>query len=202
MIPSRYLTRRRMLQLALTGAVGLSALRARAADAADPLAPPDSAAAGQGMAPFGGQRWLEMLNTHTGESLSLAYRDASGFNAQSLSQLNWLLRDFRVGEQTQMDAPLFDQLADLALAAGVEPRFEIISGYRSARTNASLAEAGHGVATHSLHIEGRAIDVRLRGVDCASLRDLALAMQRGGVGYYRVSNFVHVDTGRVRSWSG
>ena len=192
MIPTRYITRRRMLQFALAGAVGLSALRARADEAL-----PDAA-----LQTLGGERWLEMSNTHTGESLSLAYRDANGFRPQSLDQLNWLLRDFRVGEQKQMDAPLFDQLADLALAAGVEPRFEIISGYRSPRTNAALAEAGHGVATRSLHLEGRAIDIRLRSVDCAKLRDLALAMQRGGVGYYRSSDFVHVDTGRVRTWAG
>jgi uncharacterized protein YcbK (DUF882 family) len=97
---------------------------------------------------------------------------------------------------------LFDQLADLAAAAGVEPRYEIISGYRSPQTNDRLAAASGGVAKRSLHMQGRAIDVRLKGVSCARLRDLALVAGRGGVGYYRSSDFVHLDTGRVRAWAG
>ncbi|MFO1427215.1 MAG: DUF882 domain-containing protein [Steroidobacteraceae bacterium] len=122
--------------------------------------------------------------------------------APALSRLDWLLRDFRANEQTQMDPLLYDQLADLAVAAGVEPRFEVISGYRSPRTNAALAEAGHGVARYSLHMEGRAIDVRLRGVDQRHAARPRARGARGGVGYYRDSDFVHVDTGRVRTWTG
>ena len=101
-----------------------------------------------------------------------------------------------------MDVLLFDQLTALAEAAGVDPRFEVISAYRSPRTNAALRAAGRGVATRSLHMEGRAIDVRLHGVSCAALRDLAVRAAAGGVGYYRASNFVHLDTGRVRAWAG
>jgi uncharacterized protein YcbK (DUF882 family) len=82
------------------------------------------------------------------------------------------------------------------------PRYEIISGYRSPATNEKLRKASTGVATRSLHMDGRALDVRLTGCDTAKLRDLALALQRGGVGYYKKSDFVHVDTGRVRSWTG
>ncbi len=184
MMQPRYLTRRRVLQLALAGIGGAAALRANAQLLGT------------------GERWLEMSNTHTGEILALPYRDANGLRAEALGQFDWLLRDFRAGEQHTMDAALFEQMADLALAAGAEPRFEIISGYRSPATNSALAEAGHGVAVRSMHLEGRAIDLRLRGVGCDILRDLALAMQRGGVGYYRSSDFVHVDTGRVRTWSG
>ena len=190
------ISRRRLLQFALAGAAGVSALGAGADEAAMPILQQTV------LQETNTERWLEMLNIHTGELLSLAYRDAAGFKPEALDQFNWLLRDFRVDEQRNMDALLFDQLGDLALAAGVEPRFEIISGYRSPRTNAALAVAGHGVATHSLHIEGKAIDIRLCGVGCDRLRDLALQMQRGGVGYYRNSDFVHVDTGHVRSWDG
>lgn len=147
-------------------------------------------------------RWLELFNTHTAESLQVAYRSAAGLIAPALAKLQWLLRDHRAGESAPMDTGLFDQLAALAEQAGVEPRYEVISGYRSPRTNAALKAAGHGVATRSLHTQGRAIDVRLRGVSCATLRDLAIAAARGGVGYYRSSDFVHLDTGRVRVWTG
>jgi uncharacterized protein YcbK (DUF882 family) len=101
-----------------------------------------------------------------------------------------------------MDAALYGLLSDLAEATGHEPRYEVISGYRSPRTNAQLHAAGHAVAEHSLHMEGRAIDVRLLGCDLAAFRDAALKAARGGVGYYPSSNFVHVDTGRVRTWTG
>jgi uncharacterized protein YcbK (DUF882 family) len=116
--------------------------------------------------------------------------------------MRWLLRDHRANEAGRMDVQLFDQLTTLAEAAGVDPRFEVISAYRSPRTNAALRAAGRGVATRSLHMEGRAIDVRLHGVSCATLRDLAVRAAAGGVGYYRASNFVHLDTGRVRAWAG
>lgn len=146
--------------------------------------------------------WLELFNTHTAESLQVAYRSAEGLVAPAIERLQWLLRDHRSGEAAHIDIALYDQLAALAAAAGVEPRFEIISGYRSPRTNASLRAAGRGVATRSLHMQGRAIDVRLRGVKTSALRDLAVAAGRGGVGFYRGSDFVHLDTGRVRQWAG
>lgn len=150
----------------------------------------------------GVSRWIELANTHTSETLQLAYRDASGFIAPALDKMRWLLRDHRANEAGRMDVQLFDQLTALAEAAGVDPRFEVISAYRSPRTNAALRAAGRGVATRSLHMEGRAIDVRLHGVSCATLRDLAVRAASGGVGYYRASNFVHLDTGRVRAWAG
>lgn len=147
-------------------------------------------------------RWLELVNTHTAESVTATFRNAEGLVADALLRLQHVLRDHRTGEQHAMDALLYDQLADLAAAAGVEPRYEIISGYRSPATNAVLHERSSGVSSKSLHMEGRAIDVRLRGVDCARLSELALAMGRGGVGYYASSRFVHLDTGRVRRWTG
>jgi len=112
------------------------------------------------------------------------------------------MRDHRNGESHDIDPALYDQLYDLALAAKCDPRFEIISGYRSPESNARMAAASHGVAKHSLHMEGRAIDIRMHGCSCADVRDLALAAAKGGVGYYRHSDFVHIDTGRFRTWNG
>ena len=187
------LTRRRFLLAAASTTVVSLAGTPGVAEAASAEAAPVAG---------GASRWLELVNTHTSEAISLAYRDARGLVAPALSKLQWLLRDHRANEAATMDPLLFDQLADLAAAAGVEPRYQIISGYRSPRTNALLSGAGRGVARRSLHMEGRAIDVRLRGVSCADLRDLALGDARGGVGYYRKSDFVHLDTGRVRAWAG
>jgi uncharacterized protein YcbK (DUF882 family) len=146
--------------------------------------------------------WLELTNTHTDEVVRVAFRDANGYVEGALQQLRRVLRDHRANEEHEMDPALFDQLSNLAKAAQREPRYEIISGYRSPGTNALLHSKSKGVATRSLHMQGRATDVRLKGLSCADLRDLALAAQRGGVGYYEKSNFVHIDTGRVRTWVG
>ena len=148
------------------------------------------------------ERSLELKNLHTGEVLRVTFdRDASP-DAATLAKLQHLLRDYRVDEEHAMDPALYGILCDLAEAAGYPARYEVISGYRSPRTNKKLRDAGHAVAEHSQHMEGRAIDVRLVGCDLVKLRDVALAAKRGGVGYYPSSNFVHVDTGRVRTWAG
>ncbi|MEP7311128.1 MAG: DUF882 domain-containing protein [Pseudomonadota bacterium] len=147
-------------------------------------------------------RWLELTSTHTGESIKATYRDANGLVADAIASLQHVLRDHRTGEAHAMDAGLYDQLADLAAAADAEPRYEIISGYRSPATNAALRDKSTGVSSKSLHMEGRAMDVRLRGVSIERLNELALALARGGVGYYPGSRFVHIDTGRVRRWQG
>ena len=110
--------------------------------------------------------------------------------------------DFRSGERHAVDPGLMDYLVQVAHAVGVDPAFSVISGYRSPQTNARLHEQSAGVARHSLHMEGRAIDVRIIGVDCAELAARALDLKRGGVGYYRASNFVHLDTGAFRTWKG
>jgi uncharacterized protein YcbK (DUF882 family) len=147
--------------------------------------------------------WLELHNTHTDETLKVTFRDAKGtFIPESLQKLNTILSDHRSHEQTTMDPQLFVLLVDLAASANVEPRYEIISGYRSSVTNERLRTNGGGQAKNSQHIQGKAMDVRLKGVDTATLRDLARALKRGGVGYYRKSDFVHVDTARVRYWEG
>jgi uncharacterized protein YcbK (DUF882 family) len=144
--------------------------------------------------------WLELYNTHTGETLRVTFRDASGFVPTALEQLEKILGDHRTGEHHDMDPQLYVLLADLAAAAGVEPRYQIISGYRSSASNEKLRSNGGGQAKNSQHIEGKAIDVRLNGVATDRLRDVAVGLKRGGVGYYRKSNFVHVDTARVRYW--
>lgn len=144
-------------------------------------------------------RQLELHSLNTRETAIVTLTD-EGPTPDSLARLRHLLRDYRVNEEHDIDNGLLLQLSELARAAGSAPVYEIISGYRSPRTNAALRAAGHAVAEHSLHMEGRAIDVRLRGYPLARLRDLALAAKRGGVGYYPRSNFVHLDTGRVRTW--
>ena len=147
-------------------------------------------------------RWLDLTHVHTGESLHLPFRDASGAAIpESLVALRRLLRDFRAAEEHDIDVALYDQLHDLALAAGADAHYEIICGYRSPATNEMLRERGRGVAAHSMHLSGQALDVRLLGVRCESLGAIALAQARGGVGIYRGSDFVHIDTGRVRSWT-
>ena len=114
--------------------------------------------------------------------------------------MNHFLRDFRNGEVHPIDPQLLDQLHRVASATGSKTSYEVISGYRSPATNRALHERSSGVATRSLHLEGRAIDVRLPGVPLADLRDAALSLAAGGVGYYPGSRFVHLDTGRPRHW--
>ena len=150
----------------------------------------------------GAQRWLELKSLRTGEVVKATFDRDTGPDPAALARLQHLLRDARVNEEHPMDAALYGLLSDLAAATGHEARYEVISGYRSPRTNEGLRAAGHAVAEHSLHMQGKAIDVRLLGCDLAVFRDAALKAARGGVGYYPSSNFVHVDTGRVRTWTG
>jgi len=145
-------------------------------------------------------RELRFYHTHTGERLSIAYRNASGYLTESLAELTRFLADFRTGDRKPIDPALFDILDGVQRLTASNGTWEIISGYRSPETNAALRSHSRGVAEHSLHIEGRAIDVRLTSAKTASLRDAALAMKSGGVGYYADSNFVHLDTGNTRSW--
>lgn len=157
------------------------------------------------MLPFAPRAWaaaprsLAFYHTHTGETLSAVYFDAGRYVPDALGALNQLLRDFRSGEVAAIDPQLFDLLYVLNQTCGAGT-FEIISGYRSPQTNQLLRRRSGGVAAGSLHLHGRAIDIRLRGCDTGRLRDAALALRQGGVGYYRDSDFVHVDTGRVRTW--
>ncbi len=166
-----------------------------------PLAP---AAAEAKLAPAKAVRALSFVHTHTAEKLAIEYCCDGKYDPKALSKLNYLLRDFRTAEVHDIDPKLFDLLHELStdLDAGDSP-FHIISGFRSPKTNAMLQKRGGpntGVASRSLHMVGKAIDIRLPGVKLKDLRQAAAALKRGGVGYYPASNFVHVDTGRVRYW--
>ena len=147
-----------------------------------------------------GDRQLTFRHTHTDERLDTRYRNRSGYIDPALQRLNWLLRDFRTGEVARMDPKLYDILHALNVTCG-GGTFEIISGFRSSKTNSMLRRTGGGgVAKRSLHMDGKAIDIRLLGCDTARLRDAAMALGAGGVGYYPESDFLHIDTGAVRSW--
>jgi uncharacterized protein YcbK (DUF882 family) len=148
-----------------------------------------------------GERRLSLLHTHTRERLELVYAAAGSYLDDALLRLNRFLRDHYSGEVGVIDPVLFDQLHGVQMALGTARAYEVISGYRCAHTNDKLrAKGGGGVARQSLHMQGRAIDVRLQGVPLDELRDAALSLRAGGVGYYRDSQFVHLDSGRVRSW--
>lgn len=148
-----------------------------------------------------GERSLALRHTHTHEHIGLVYAVGPRYLGEALGSLNHFLRDHYTGDVGLIDPPLFDLLHRVQGLLGHREPFEVISGYRSPATNARLRQTrGGGVATHSLHMEGRAIDVRLPGVPLAELRDAALSLKAGGVGYYPREQFVHVDTGRVRRW--
>jgi uncharacterized protein YcbK (DUF882 family) len=146
------------------------------------------------------ERILSFLHTHTQQRLTVPYFADGAYLPEGLTTLQTFLRDFRTGEEHAIDPGLYDILNDLRLATGTRRPFQVISAYRSPHTNAMLRERSHGVARGSMHLQGRAIDVRLDDVTSAVLRDAALELARGGVGYYRACDFVHVDTGRVRRW--
>jgi uncharacterized protein YcbK (DUF882 family) len=147
-----------------------------------------------------GERVLSLVHTHTGERLSLPYWGDGSYLTGNLSRVDSFLRDFRTGERHAIDPALLDQLHLLRLATGSSAPFQVISGYRSPQTNAALRAGGGGQASRSLHMQGRAIDVRLADVRSSVLRDAALELGLGGVGFYRTQDFVHVDTGPVRHW--
>ncbi len=145
-------------------------------------------------------KMIALENIHTGDKLKLTYFEQGRYVKEALQEINYLFRDFHSGDVHPMDPTLLDQLYDLKRNLGVTRAVHIISGYRSPETNAELRKRSHKVAKHSLHMEGRAIDIRIEGVGTKHIRNAAIAMQRGGVGYYPRSNFVHLDTGRVRTW--
>eukprot|EP01155_Anaeramoeba_flamelloides_P049246 Anaeramoba_flamelloidesc41464_g1_i10.p2 GENE.c41464_g1_i10~~c41464_g1_i10.p2 ORF type:complete len:197 (+),score=11.64 c41464_g1_i10:122-712(+) len=145
-------------------------------------------------------RELKFDNLHTGEKLSTTYWAEGQYVSASLADINHLLRDFRTGEVHPIDPKLLDLLHRLQQHTGNANPFQIISGYRSPKTNAQLRSASGGVAKKSLHMQGRALDIRLPGTPLKELHRLACEAKVGGVGLYTGSNFVHVDTGRVRYW--
>jgi uncharacterized protein YcbK (DUF882 family) len=145
-------------------------------------------------------RGLSMYNAHTGESLRAVYYENGDYIPGALTEVNYFFRDFRANETKQIDPNLLDLLHDIHTDLGTNQPINLVSGYRSAATNAWLASQGEGVARHSMHIEGRAADINIPGRQLSFLQRVALGLRLGGVGYYPRSGFVHVDTGRVRRW--
>ena len=149
-----------------------------------------------------GTKVLAFRHLHTDEKLRITYWKDGAYDPSALNRINYLLRDFRNGEVYPIKPSLLDLLHEVRTKAGSDGVFEIISGYRSPRTNAMLASFSRGVAHHSLHMQGKAIDVRLEGTSLSRLQRTALSLGRGGVGYYPRSDFVHMDVGRIRRWRG
>lgn len=145
-------------------------------------------------------RALRFTHLHTGERLSVEYFSGGAYLPDALDAVNHLLRDFRTGDVHTIDPALLDILFAVRRDTGTTRYFEVISGYRSPATNAALRRKSDGVASGSLHMLGQAIDIRLGDVPLSALRRTARTLGRGGVGYYPASNFVHLDTGRVRAW--
>lgn len=148
-----------------------------------------------------GERRLRLFETHTGEHIDIVYRRGDAYDPAALSRLDNFLRDHRTGDIHHYDPRLFDLLSDLTASAGrPDAEIHVICGYRSPWSNEYLRTHTAGVAKNSLHMQAEAIDIRLPGVKTAVLRNKALLLGRGGVGYYPASDFVHVDVGRVRRW--
>ena len=146
------------------------------------------------------RRSLKFYNLHTGESLSTTYWQDGRYVPGELDRVNFILRDFRANEVKPIDPALLDLLVQIQHRLDTAEPFQVISGYRSPVTNAMLHANSEGVAVHSLHLQGKAIDISVPGRSLAQLRGAALVQQAGGVGYYPRTGFVHVDTGRVRFW--
>ncbi len=147
-----------------------------------------------------GARSLSFFHTHTGEELTVTYWQDGEYLDSALAEINHFLRDFRTGDAYNMDPELLDILHLVYEKTESQGHFEVISAYRSPKTNEMLRSRSGGVAKKSQHLEGKAIDVRLTDVPISKLRRVAYELQRGGVGFYEASDFVHLDTGRFRTW--
>lgn len=146
-------------------------------------------------------RLLRFYNPNTGERVSACYWENGRYNKDGLQEFSWLFRDHRAGDvQLPIDAKLFDQLFELQRKMGVQKEIHVICGYRSQQTNTALRRSSRGVAKKSLHMSGKAVDLRIPGVELNHIRRAALALNSGGVGYYPRSNFIHLDTGPKRHW--
>lgn len=179
-----------------------SLLRAGAGAALAAAVPAFALAAQKGAAPDTGPRKALLHNLHTGETFSDVYFEGGRYVPQALAAAMRVLRDWRNGEEHVMDPRLFDALHSIQGKLGTAKPFQIISGYRSPKTNAMLHAKSKGVASNSQHTQGKAVDVRIEGVELRNLQKAALSLQAGGVGYYPVSDFVHVDVASVRQWTG
>jgi uncharacterized protein YcbK (DUF882 family) len=151
---------------------------------------------------FTAHKTLSLEHHHTGENLTLTYYEQGRYIHGALEEISYFMRDYHNGAVHSIDPALLDQLYDVKLLLGVNKPFHIVSAYRSPETNASLRRHSRGVARQSLHMEGRAIDIRMEGMSANTIRNAALMVQNGGIGFYPRSNFVHLDTGELRTWHG
>jgi uncharacterized protein YcbK (DUF882 family) len=174
-------SRRRFLQVAVGSGLGFAA--------SSPV-----------LADFTEYRSLSFVHVETGETLDATYYQHGTYHPTTLARVAFLMRDFHSGDVHQIDPLLLDALFELKVRADFDGRYQMISGYRSPLTNEQLRQTNHVVAEHSMHVQGKAIDVRVSGVATKKLRDLAIGMNRGGVGYYPAANSIHLDTGRLRTW--
>lgn len=184
------ISRRRLLAAA-------AALTGSAWSGAAILRPPSSRSASDG-----GARRIALENLQTGERLEIEYYRGGSYAPAALGALEILLRDSRTEERHAVDPQLLDYLVDVAARCGVPPIYSVVSGYRSPQTDVGLHQRGGAAARRGLHAQGRAVDVRMSGVDCRDLAACAASLKRGGVGCYRASNFLHLDTGAFRTWPG
>lgn len=149
---------------------------------------------------FPSHKTLVLKHAHTGDKLKLTYFEKGHYIKPVLHEINLLFRDHRSGKVYPIDVALLDQLYDLKQLLGINRPIQVVCGYRSPFTNAVLHEQHAGVASNSLHMQGRAVDIRIEGCSTRQLRNAALAMRQGGVGYYEKSDFIHLDTGKFRTW--
>ena len=147
-----------------------------------------------------GARILSFNHTHTHESLKITYANAGLYDSAALERIDHYLRDFRTGEVHSIDPGVLDFLWGIQQDLGCDGTFSVISGFRSLNTNKALRNRSTGVAKRSLHMKVKAIDVRFSACNIKKVRDCAIALKSGGVGYYAKSDFIHIDTGRVRTW--
>ena len=178
--------RRRFLQLGLGATTALSLPNAFAGLSSSSIAQPE--------------RKLSLLNLHTGEHLNATYWAEGQYQTSELEAINHILRDHRTGDVYRMDNDLLNLLNVIHQKMDSKQAFQVISGYRSPKTNAALNKKSSGVAKKSLHMQGKAIDIRLPGHQLSDLRKAAINCQTGGVGYYPKSDFIHIDTGHIRRW--
>ncbi len=175
-----------------------SVLKTGAITAASLILPRHAFAVGKSFLPA--QKKLSLFNTHTGESLNTVYNERGVDLIDSLADINRIMRDHRTGEIESIDVELLNTLYLLSATLGANAPFHIISGYRCPETNEKLRKRSSGVAKKSMHIFGKAVDVRLPGYKLEAVRDAAIELKRGGVGYYPASGFIHLDVGPTRSW--
>jgi len=195
---TRFKSRRLFLQSSLTLSAGLGASCLSASTAASALTSAEPEHSNR--IKHGPDRILRLANAHTWEKVDVVYWTQGMYIDESMTEISHLMRDHRANKSITMDEKVIDNLYGLYQLMGTDERIHILSGYRTPETNAKLRQRSSGVAKYSLHMEGRAIDLNIPGKTAKQIRDAAISLKTGGVGYYPAAGFVHIDTGAVRNW--